>query len=135
MKRSAKLGLAVILVAIGGALAFVGATPQAYQTVSALANDPADWEGRLVEVKATVVPGSLNATAEDTPLAFTVRDDRMSLPVRWDAERPIPPHEDGGTIEGRTIVVKGTVVQGDDGTWFLLAEDMQVGCASKYEPA
>lgn len=132
MRKAAKLALLVLLVAAGGALAFAGAMPEAYEGVGALVDDPARFEGREVGVKATVVEGSLDRAAE--PIRFLVADGSRTLEVRWDPAHPLPDHEAGGTIEGRNVVVHGTLLRDGTGTLYLLAHEMQVGCASKYRP-
>lgn len=131
MRRVAKLAVVVALVAAGGALALVGALPEGLRSVSDLAADPARFEGREVELKATVLEGSLDRNA--TPMRFLVGDGSAVLEVRWDPALPLPDHEAGGTIEGKNVVVHGVLRREGDAI-FLLANDMQVGCASKYEP-
>ncbi|HWH08911.1 MAG TPA: cytochrome c maturation protein CcmE, partial [Candidatus Thermoplasmatota archaeon] len=130
VRKGAKLLVLVGLVAAGGLLAFAGAAPQGYAGVAALASDPAAFAGEEVEVKATVVEGSLDREA----MRFVIGDGHATLPVRWDPARPLPDHEAGGTIEGKNVVVKGTLVV-EEGGAVLLAREMQVGCASKYRAA
>lgn len=132
MRKRAKLALVLVLLAAGAALAFVGATPAAYRTVGDLAADPTSYAGRSVDVKANVLAGSVDRS--NGTFAFAINDERATLPVVWDSMKPLPEHEAGGSIEGRTVVLRGTLAE-RDGRWVLLAEEMQVGCASKYEPA
>lgn len=132
MRRVWKVGLLLALVAAGGALAFAGASPEGYLGVAAVATDPAAFAGKDVQLKGTVAEGSLARNA--TPLTFVLTDGGASLPVRWDPARPLPDDEAGGTVEGKNVVVKG-VVQTDASGPFLLAREMQVGCASKYRAA
>lgn len=129
VKKATKLLALVLLVACGGALAFAGAQPEGFRSVGEVASDPLAWDGREVQLKATVAEGSLDRASE--PVTFLVEDGVWRLPVRWDPAHPLPDHEAGGTIEGRSVVVTGVVVVGDDGP-YLLANEMQVGCASKY---
>lgn len=131
MKKGAKLLLLLLLVGAGGALAYAGAMPEGYQAVGDVVLDPARWQGREVGLKATIVPGTLDRAAE--PVRFLVGDGAHTLEVRWDPARPLPDHEAGGTIEGRNVVVHGVLMEDENGP-FLLARDMQVGCASKYRP-
>lgn len=129
--RSTRKVLVVLgLVAAGGLLAFAGAAPEGYASAADVAADPAAFVGQDLEVKATVVEGSLDRDA--VPLTFLVDDGRATLRVRWDPARPLPDHEAGGTIEGKNVVVHGTVMQDASGAAYLLAHEMQVGCASKY---
>jgi cytochrome c-type biogenesis protein CcmE len=132
VRKAAKLVLLVLLVGAGGALAFAGAMPEAYAGVGAVVDDPAAFEGREVGLKATVVPGTLDRAAE--PVRFLVADGARTLEVRWDPAHPLPDHEAGGTIEGRNVVVHGTLARDESGVPYLIAHEMQVGCASKYRP-
>ena len=132
MKKGARLLLLVILVGAGGALAYAGAMPEGYESVGDVVADPAAYEGREVGLKASVVPGSLERAAE--PVRFLVADGARSLEVRWDPAHPLPDHEAGGTIEGKNVVVHGTLLLDEAGAPYLLAHEMQVGCASKYRP-
>lgn len=132
MKKGAKVALLLLLVGAGGALAYAGAMPEGYESVGAVVDDPAAYEGREVGLKATVVPGSLDRAAE--PVRFLVADGARTLEVRWDPAHPLPDHEAGGTIEGKNVVVHGTLARDGTGAPYLLAHEMQVGCASKYRP-
>ena len=131
MKRALRLGILVAILGAGGALAFAGAMPEGYRGVGDLTDDPARYAGREVDVKASVLEGSLRRDA--SPVTFTLVDGARTLDVRWDPAHPIPDHEAGGTIEGKNVVVHGTLVVDGD-TYFLLAHEMTVGCASKYRP-
>lgn len=129
--RRAKLVVVLLLVAAGGALAYAGAAPEGYKGVADVVAAPAAFDGREVALKASVLEGSVQRDAE--PLAFTIVDGAWSLPVRWDPAVPLPDREAGGTIEGKTVVILGTVVV-EGGAPVLVAREMQVGCASKYQP-
>lgn len=131
MKKAARLGIVLALLAAGGALAFAGAMPEGYRSVGQVVAAPHEFEGEELELKATVVEGTLERNA--TPVRFLVADGTDHLEVRWDPARPLPDHEAGGSIEGRNVVVKGTLVREGD-VAYLLATSMQVGCASKYRP-
>lgn len=130
MRKGTKLLVVAGLVAAGALLAFAGAAPEGYAGVAALATDPAAFAGEEVEVKATVVEGSLDRDG----MRFLIEDGHATLPVRWDPAKPLPDHEAGGTIEGKNVVVKGTLVL-EEGGAVLFAQEMQVGCASKYRAA
>lgn len=133
MHAGAKLAVVVVLVASGGALAFAGAAPEGYATVGDVWRDPAAFEAREFELKATVVEGSLDRGA--SPVTFRVTDGVFDLAVAWDPAAPLPDHEAGGTIEGRSVVVHGTLARTHEGDLVIHAHDMQVGCASKYRAA
>lgn len=131
MKKRAKLALVLLVAAAGGLIAFAGAQPEGYKSVRDLAASPESFDGREVQVKASVAVGSLTRD----PLAFALEEGTTRLRVEWASPKPIPEHEAGGTVEGRNVVVTGALARGADGDWVLRATDMQVGCASKYEPA
>lgn len=131
MKRGLRIGILVAVLVAGGALAFAGAQPQGFLTVAQVVEDPASHTGRELDVKASVVEGSLDRNA--TPMTFEIADGAHALQVRWDPAHPLPDHEAGGTIEGKSVVVRGTLLADASGT-YLLAHEMTVGCASKYRP-
>jgi len=128
VRKRAKILVVLLLVVAGGALAYAGAAPEGYKNVSDV-QDPA-LAGKTVEVKASVVPGSVERNS--TPLTFRIADGSREMPVRWDPAVPLPDQEAGGTIEGKNVVVRGVVGFDADGRAFLLASEMKVGCASKY---
>ncbi|HLE97724.1 MAG TPA: cytochrome c maturation protein CcmE [Candidatus Thermoplasmatota archaeon] len=127
MRRRARLALLLTLAAAGGALAFAGALPSGYATVGDVVAGAVEHQGE-VTVKAAVLEGSVQRDAD--PVRFVLTDGASRISVVWD--RTLPEHEAGGSLEGRTVVVTGTVTE-RDGEMVLVATDMQVGCASKYE--
>lgn len=131
-QRSVKLLVLLGLVAAGGVLAFAGAAPEGYAGVADVVRDPASFQGKEMELKASVVEGSLVRDA--LPVTFLVEDGDAVLRVRWDPAVPLPDQDAGGTIEGRSVVVQGRLLADAEGT-YLLARGMQVGCASKYRAA
>lgn len=131
VRKSLRLGILLGVLVAGGALAFAGAQPQGYASVAQVLDAPE--EGQELDVKASVVEGSLRRDA--TPVTFQIADGARTLEVRWDPAHPLPDHEAGGTIEGKNVVVRGTLERDADGTLYLLAHEMTVGCASKYRPA
>lgn len=131
VRKAARLGLLLALVVAGGALALAGALPEGYRGVGDVLRESAALEGREVEIKGTVVEGSLVRDVQ--PVRFLVGDGGATIDVRWDPALPLPDHEAGGTIEGKNVVVRGVLAM-EDGVPYVLAQDMQVGCASKYRP-
>ena len=129
MEKRWKILLVLAVASAGTAIAFVGAMPEGFKSVSDLVVDAHRYEGRMVELKATVVPASLDRTGDG--FRFLVTDDATELLVVW--TKPIPNHEAGGTIEGRTVQLKGTLTRDAQHGYVFHAEDMVVGCASKYE--
>jgi cytochrome c-type biogenesis protein CcmE len=132
VKKGARLLVVLAFLGAGAALAFAGAAPEGYKSVGDVARDPQAWAGRDVELKATIVPGSLDRG--NGTVTFLAADGAHELLVRWDPALPLPEHEAGGSLDGKSVVVSGVVGLGDEGP-FLLARDMKVGCASKYEAA
>ncbi len=126
MKKSAKLTLLLLLAAGGGILAFAGAQPDALQSVSSVVESSDDLVGTHVELKATVKRGTFNNTG--TPVTFELTDDVHDLPVIWTTTMPMDVNP-----EGRTVVLKGTLVRGADGRLVLMGEEVVMGCPSKYE--
>ncbi|MHB8605279.1 MAG: cytochrome c maturation protein CcmE domain-containing protein [Thermoplasmatota archaeon] len=131
MKRSAKLALVLLFVVAGGLIAFAGASPAGYHSVADVASHPTTYANGPISMKASVAPGSLRENA--TPITFVVAEGSDALTVEWATNKALPMHEAGGTIEGRNVVLHGSLVARNGG-WVFLADDMQVGCASKYEP-
>lgn len=127
VRRRSRVLIAALLAVAGGALAFAGTAPKALATVSdAAAMD----SGQHVEVRGTVKVGTVERNA--TPTTFVVTDGTRDLRVLWDRE--LPEHEAGGTLEGRIVVVTGTLERAG-AALVLRASDIKVGCASKYEAA
>lgn len=129
MRGPAKVAVALALVAAGAGIALAGASPDAHRTVTDVHEDPALGPGADVEVKATVVEGSVNRSAD--PTTFLLGDDRNELLVRY--HEPIPVEQVGGTLDGRTAVVGGVLAEDPAGTLLLEGDRLEVGCASKYE--
>lgn len=133
MKKSVKLLVVLAVLAAGATLAFVGAAPAGYKNVSDVVTDPG-LVGHSVELKASVVEGSVTRNA--TPVTFRIADASHTVAVRWDPAMPLPDQEAGGTIEGKNVVVTGTLERdASTGELYVLASGMQVGCASKYRAA
>lgn len=132
MKRGLRIGILVGVLLAGAALAFAGAQPQGFLTVGQALDDPLGHSGKEIDVKASVVEGSLVRNA--TPMRFLLEDGARTLEVRWDPAQPLPDSEMGGTIEGKSVVVRGVLIREGD-AFFLQAHEMMVGCASKYQPA
>lgn len=128
MLRTTRLLLLIGVVLVGGLLAFAGARPQGFLPVA----DAGARVGETVQLKGTVLEGTLDRTAAAPE--FLLSDGAGAIEVRWDPAYPIPDHEAGGTIEGKNVVLKGTILRSDTGL-YVMASEMQVGCASKYRAA
>ena len=128
----ARRGRVLVLLAFalaGAGLAFAGAMPESYATVGDVVAGSAHGHGGRVTVKAAVLEGSLE---RGNVTRFVLTDGASHLAVAW--TKALPDHETGGSIEGKMVVLSGTVVL-EDGRPVLHGESMQVGCASKYERA
>jgi len=133
VKKGAKLAIVLLVLAAGATLAFVGASPAGYKNVSDVVADPG-LVGHDVELKASVVDGSVERGA--SLVTFRVTDAARALAVRWGPALPLPDQEAGGTIEGKNVVLTGTLERdASTGELYLRATGMQVGCASKYRAA
>lgn len=128
MRRGLKVLIALGLVLAGSALAFAGAAPQDLLTVTDVASDPAAHAGGHLRMKAAIAEGSL--VMNGTRVTFDIVDGDHRLPVVWTPDKPLPGGEMG--VEGRTAVLEGRLVN-ENGAWTILATDLAIGCASKYE--
>lgn len=127
MRPPVKVLVALALVAAGTGIAFAGASPDEHRTVTQAVTDPRWGPGDDVQVKGTVVNGTLNRSAD--PTTFLLGDDRNELLVRYHGN--IPMERVDGTLGGRTAVVGGALAA-DDGRLVLDGESLELGCASKY---
>ncbi|HVL86923.1 MAG TPA: cytochrome c maturation protein CcmE [Candidatus Thermoplasmatota archaeon] len=125
MRRRAKVLLLVGLAAAGGVVAFAGAIPEGFQTVSAIVSDPPSYVGREVHIKAIVAAVPFETGPHGA--TFSITDEISTLRVRWPGSLP------DAFEAGRTVVVAGVLVE-EDGSPVLHAHDIQGGCASRYEP-
>lgn len=86
VKKAARLAIVLAFLGVGAALAFAGAMPEGYKGVADVAQDPQAWAGREVELKATIVPGSIDRA--NGTVTFLAADGAYELPVRWDPAVP-----------------------------------------------
>jgi cytochrome c-type biogenesis protein CcmE len=117
----------VLAIGLAGAgIAVAGVVPQGFVSVSDLASDPSVFEGREVHVKAIVAERSISHGPTGT--SFGVTDTLATLDVEYRGTLPEQ------FAAGRTVVVSGMLVPRGDGV-VLMADTIQGGCASKYEPS
>lgn len=131
MNRRTRLAILALFAVFGAGLILISGLPDGLQGVSAIAESPAKFDGKFVALKGSVEPGSLVVT--ESLVKFTLTDGTKSVAVEW--TKGLPQHYDtdpNATIEGRTVLIKGTVEARESGA-VLLGDEMQVGCASKYE--
>lgn len=125
MQKGVKLLIVLALVLAGATLAYAGAAPQGYANVTDAYAAP---DGKDLDLKGSIVEGSLDRTA--SPITFVVEDGANTLLVQWDPALPLPDGEAGGSIEGKNVVLHGSMHDG-----VFVAHGMIVGCASKYRAA
>ena len=128
MNKRTKLLIVLALVLAGATLAYAGAAPEGYAGVADVARDPTAFEGKGVQLKASV------ASVDRANGTFVLADGNTVLAAKWDPRVPFPDEEAGGSIVGKNVLVSG-VMSTENGSPVLLAHDMKVGCASKYRAA
>lgn len=129
MKRSHKALVAagVILFALGLTV-IAGQQPQEYLTVEEVHDAPDAHADGPVQVVAVVVPGTIHQTS-DGLTRFTIRGE--------DVDRTLDVAYDKGLTDAfgadKWVVVTGTAVRdAETGEVTFRAEDVQVGCPSKW---
>ncbi|HEV8361073.1 MAG TPA: cytochrome c maturation protein CcmE [Candidatus Thermoplasmatota archaeon] len=125
MRKATRLLLLLAVGLAGAGIAVAGVLPQGFASVSDVASSPERFAGQEVHVKAIVADGSI---ARGAPARFAITDTLATLPVEY---RGTLPELFAG---GKTIVVSGVLELRPDGP-VLVADTIQGGCASKYEPA
>lgn len=105
------------IVLVGGAVvAVAGASPQSTLTPAQAA-------------QAEPGPASVKGMIEDTERSngtFLLTDGEVAIPVRYDGQLP------AAVQDGKSLVASGEILQ-EDGRRLLLAEEIQLGCPSKYD--
>lgn len=131
MNRRTRLAIFGLLAALGATMVVISGLPEGLKAVGDVAASPAKFDGKYVTLKGSVEPGSLVVTS--TLVRFTLTDGGQSVEIEW--AKGLPQHyadDPNETIEGRTVLIKGTV-EARGATAVLIGDEMQVGCASKYE--
>lgn len=128
MKRAHKAVVAAVVVLASLLLVVIaGQAPRAYLTPADVADDPGRYgEGGPVQVVAVVVDGSVRQ-GPDGQTHFAVQGDNATLDVVF------PRGLSDAFGEGKWVVVTGTPVVDGDGSVVLQAEDVQIGCPSKWD--
>lgn len=124
MKIQNKHIIIILLLAVSAGLAYdsISNYMNPYISVSDIAANTAQYEGRSLQIIGEVEPGSL-ILSDDGEISFTLIDEGGSIKVTY---RGIPPQN--LEQEGNQVVVLGTL--GDDG---IESSELLVKCPSKYE--
>lgn len=130
MKARTKLFVGVALLALAATVALLTtqASSDPYREVSQVAANHEAYAGKPISVKGVVQAGSVD-TANGL-VAFTLLDNSRGDPglenLSVEYAKTLPDN-----FGPKNVVVSGLLVQRVDG-WVLLADDIQVGCSSKY---
>lgn len=127
MRKGTRLLLLLAVGLAGATIAMAGALPQGFASVSEVQANPAKYLHHEVHVKAIVDVGSIQR-GDGTLASFRITDTLATLDVEY---RGSLPEMFAG---GKTVVVSG-VLEPREGRFVLVAQQLQGGCASKYEPA
>ena len=118
------LVVGLLFVAILG-MAMISIEPEVQYSVDEVLSSPSEFEDDKVFLRGEVSIGSLDSQTTTFELAGVT----SSLVVDFSGVA-IP----DGFHEGLTVSVRGTLAN-SDGSWTLLAHEIQTGCPSKYEAA
>ena len=99
--------------------------PEGSLSVDDVMSDPDQRKGDSISVRGIVENGTFNSTTG----VFTLSGEQHGMAVNIGASQL-----SAAFSEGKTILVTGEFTQ-DSGVWTIHAEDIQVGCPSKYEAA
>ena len=116
-----RLGLLAVFMGILVTLMFVSVDPQTQYYIDEVMDSPEGHEGD-VHLRGQVEPGSINSSSNSFMLIG------LEHSLRIDFSRAAIPD---GFDEGNTIAVKGQLVV-VEGSWILMAYEIQTGCPSKY---
>ena len=123
LNRRLRLLIFGTLVVFVTSVAFWVQSPETPVTVTEITDNPDHLKGKRISVRGTVENGTLNSSSHN----FVIGDSSSILEVDFAAT----------TIsdafgEGRTVLIIGVLEERPTG-WILAAEQIQVGCPSKYE--
>lgn len=121
MGKKSKIIIAVFIIIIILIIGLWGMhSDTSYPSVSDIVNNKEKHLDKHIEVKGTVGTDSLDLANK----TFNLTDGKNDLKINYNGSLP------SNFEEGKDIVVKGTLHQRDE--LFLVAEEIEVGCASKY---
>ena len=99
--------------------------PEGSLSVDDVRSDPDQRKGDSISVRGIVENGTYNSSTG----VFTLAGEEHGMIVKIGSSQL-----SAAFSEGKTILVTGELSQ-DSGVWTIHAEDIQVGCPSKYESA
>lgn len=111
----------VVIIALAATLLL--APPEGSLTVDEVMQDPDDFTGDSISVRGVVK----NGTWEEGSVEFLLEGEGSDLFIDFSGVSI-----SSGFSEGKTILVTGELQQ-SAGEWVFHAEEIQVGCPSKYE--
>ncbi len=123
MERRIRLFLFGCLVVLATGAAFFVRSPEVSISVSEIIDDPSEFAAHKIAVRGVVE----NESLDEVERSFWLSDSDAVIYVDYGATTL-----SDAFAEGRTILVRGVLEQRDGG-WVLAAEEIQVGCPSKYE--
>ncbi|MBG17199.1 MAG: hypothetical protein CMB77_02445 [Euryarchaeota archaeon] len=123
MERRIRLLLFGCLVVLATGAAFFVRSPEVSISVTEITDDPSEFAAHKIAVRGVVE----NESLDEVERGFWLGDNDAVIYVDYGATTL-----SDAFAEGRTILVRGVLEQRDSG-WVLAAEEIQVGCPSKYE--
>jgi cytochrome c-type biogenesis protein CcmE len=121
------VGVAIIAV-VALLLLLTSEQPDPYTEVNEVLKDTSKYEGKSIELAGTV--GEIYfADNNSIGIRFELKDRELNEKMIWvESVNPAPE----GFTTGKDVVVTGTLDL-KDGDYVIEADDIQVGCPSKYE--
>jgi cytochrome c-type biogenesis protein CcmE len=123
MKKRTRMALvAIILVATIGfvAVGMLNLFVDPYLSVDQVVQNPMAYIGRTIQVKGSLLPGSISITAENVTLVIAGENHTITVVLLGD----IP-----DMIDGQEIVAIGTL----ESAYLIIATQILTQCPSKYE--
>ena len=123
MERRIRLLLFGCIVVLATGAAFFIRSPEVSISVAEIIDDPSEFTTHRIAVRGVVE----NESLDETDRSFWLSDSDAVIHVDYGATTL-----SDAFAEGRTVLVRGVLEQREGG-WVLAAEEIQVGCPSKYE--
>ena len=123
MERRIRLLLFGSIVVLATGAAFFVQSPEESISVAKIIDEPSTFTDHNVAVRGVVE----NESLDEVNRSFWLSDSDAAIYVDYGATTL-----SDAFAEGRTVLVRGVLEQREGG-WVLAAEEIQVGCPSKYE--
>ena len=123
MDRRIRLLFFGCIVVLATGAAFIVRSPEVSISVAEIIDDPSSYTGDRLAVRGVVE----NESLDEKDRSFWLGDNDAVIYVDYGATTL-----SDAFAEGRTILVRGVLEQREGG-WVLSAEEIMVGCPSKYE--